>query len=241
MAPSDEVSSLQCELRSIERLIEELLQRQTELSSRLSSLEPGASGPLAADAVAGPSHAVMSSPGLSSWTSIVQGRKKHNKKISLPLYEPPSIIDTSTITLKNFFSPLTDISYETAPSPITPPARRTVIAKRPTNRKRPAPATSSNGALSPSAAPAEGKRARLSLLQLEPVDMSAPSAPKSSTSSSLYLLTLLLHFCPRPRSHQSRLFHQHTWTQLAYWLLPKTLEIDSLFIKATLKSSDLKS
>ncbi|KAM3859220.1 zinc finger protein RFP-like, partial [Diretmus argenteus] len=47
IAPSAEVTELKTELRSIERLIEELLHRQTELSSRLSHLEP----------VAGPSRA----------------------------------------------------------------------------------------------------------------------------------------------------------------------------------------
>ena len=99
MALTAEVADLQTELRSIERLIDDLLQRQALLSSRLKSLEHRDSEwPPLPDAATTSSDA----PGPSStpsWSCVAKG----NRKVGLPLYD--SFI-ANDISLSNFFPPL---------------------------------------------------------------------------------------------------------------------------------------
>ena len=150
MAPTAEVADLQTELRSIGRLIDDLLQRQALLSSRLKSLEHRDSEwPPLPEAVTTSSDA----PGPSStpsWSCVAKG----NRKVGLPLYDSFSAND---ISLSNFFSPLSRLPTGPSASSSSPPARRA-----PRVRKRPSP----SGVSSPedsslsSSAPPESKRAR---------------------------------------------------------------------------------
>lgn len=112
---SAEVAGLRRELRSIERLIEDLLQQQRELCLWLTCLKPaGSQRALALNAVAAPADVpCLTSPGSQSWASVVKVRKR----LSLPLYHPSSI-GGDFIPVSNFFSPLAELpcpfSYSTS-------------------------------------------------------------------------------------------------------------------------------
>lgn len=89
MASSSDVALIRSELRSIEQLVVELLERQTELSSRLACLELSGAAP---------------SPGCSTWTAVVRGKNGGGKrKLSLPLFDPSDFPQHS-----NQFSPLAE-------------------------------------------------------------------------------------------------------------------------------------
>lgn len=93
MALQAEVGEIKNEFRSIERLIKELLQWQSELCSRLTCLEPvGSQRPFSSATV---------SPRSPAWSYVVNGRKR----FSLPLCDW-SAVGGDDIPLSNFFSPL---------------------------------------------------------------------------------------------------------------------------------------
>lgn len=183
MAPSETVSAetveLKSELRSIERLIEELLQRQSDLCSRLARLEPSVDLTpwTAAPSAAPPSAAPPDVPGQSSpqpppiWTSVVKG----TNRLFFPLYDPPDV----DIPLSNFFSPLAEPELPDHSSP-QPAGRKTVSQSAARKRRAPVPSTSPRGSPSPTAP--DGKRPRWSLVDSEP-SVSAPGLSASSRNS----------------------------------------------------------
>ncbi|KAL7404434.1 hypothetical protein ABVT39_014751 [Epinephelus coioides] len=175
MAPSAaEVTGMRAKLRSIERLIEDLLQRQSELCSRLSYLEPaGNQRTLVADAAAKVPGLLSSLP---SWSSVVKG----NRRLSLPLYDPSGTGGGDDIPLTNFFSSLAELSSESVLSPI-PPLERRVDRVGPANRKRSIAKnpTSPTDLLSPPSAP---RRPCLSLQRLEPDNLPGSAAAPVTSS-----------------------------------------------------------
>lgn len=172
MAPSETISvetvELKSELRSIERLIEELLQRQSDLCSRLARLEPLVDQTpwTAAPSAVPPDVPGPSSPLPPTWTSIVQG----TNRLSFPLYDPPDV----DIPLSNFFSPLAELPDHSPPQPAD---RLTVSQSAARKRRAPVPSTSPSGSPSPTAP--DGKRPRRSLADSEP----SASAPRVSAPS----------------------------------------------------------
>ena len=173
MAPTEtmenaEMVELKCELRSLQRLIEELLQRQSDLRSRLARLEPSVDLPpgIAASPAAPPDIPGPSSRQSPTWTPIMRGAKR----LSLPFYDTFDV----DIPLSNFFSPLAE---PVLPAPAPPQPAHSAITDQPASRKRHASATStsSSGFSSPPAP--VGKRPRLL-----PADSDRPvSAPESSS------------------------------------------------------------
>lgn len=95
MAPTTEFTDLKPELQSIERLINELLQRQSMLCSQLAMLEsPDTQRSPAREAIAAAApDNVPSSTSTPSWACVVKGRKKQ----SLPFYDPfsPGVNDVT--------------------------------------------------------------------------------------------------------------------------------------------------
>lgn len=89
MALSVEVGQLKIKLRSIEQLIEDLLQHKMELFSQLAYLEPVSSQRPSASETAGTPADVpgLTSPFPPSWVSVVKG----HKRLSLPLYDPSGV------------------------------------------------------------------------------------------------------------------------------------------------------
>lgn len=156
MAPTTEFTDLKPELQSIERLINELIQRQSMLCSQLAMLEsPDTQRSPAREAIAAAApDNVPSSTSTPSWACVVKGRKKQ----SLPFYDPfsPGVND---VTLANFFSPLAKFHSE----PVSPvPA---CSAARTQKRSVPSSASSLSGSASPLLASLGCKRPRLSSLQ----------------------------------------------------------------------------
>lgn len=92
------------ELRSIERLIKDLLQWQTEQLTCLESTR--CQRPLASDAAAAPDVPGLTSPCPPTWVSVVNG----HKKLSLPLYNPFGTCAKTSHS--NFLSPLAELSPE---------------------------------------------------------------------------------------------------------------------------------
>ena len=152
MAHKIEVVELQTELRSIERLINDLLQRQAALCSRLESLErvdnewPFASDVAAASTVV---HCLSSSP---SWSTVVKGKRK----VSLPLFDS---FGANDIALSNLFSPLAKLPAE----PVSPPPARRAARVR--KRSSSTGVTSPSDSPSSSSAPPGCKRPRFSCNQ----------------------------------------------------------------------------
>lgn len=87
------ISEIKGKSSSIERLISDLLQRQTDLSSRLALLER-------TESTSQPENTVDPCPGCSSCASFVKGKKRR----SLPLYDSQD--DATDLELSNFFAPL---------------------------------------------------------------------------------------------------------------------------------------
>ncbi|KAL7370800.1 hypothetical protein ABVT39_011482 [Epinephelus coioides] len=120
MAPSTKAAALKNELRSIEQLIEDLLQQQTVLSSQLASLKPaGSQLPRVSTAMT----AAVSGPGSSAtWALVVKGRKRLSLPLSHSLFTaPPHGVDrvlpatrkrslpASCISSHGSFSPVLDV------------------------------------------------------------------------------------------------------------------------------------
>ncbi|KAL7381650.1 hypothetical protein ABVT39_008840 [Epinephelus coioides] len=152
MTPSAEIADLKSELQSIERHIDELLQRQTKLYVRLMYLEPVDGQQLRTSDTAPASADVprLASPRSPSWVFVV----KDPKRLSLPPYD---LVSGDDFPLSNFFSPLAE--------PIPSPSPPVCGASRPWSmvRKRSSPTsfTLSSGSLSPLSAPIRCKRPRL--------------------------------------------------------------------------------
>lgn len=91
------VSEIKVELASIDRLISVLLQRQTDLGSRLALLERPEFTSLQAEVNP---DTVDPSPGCSTWAAVVKGKNR----LSLSLYD--SHDDATDLELSNFFAPL---------------------------------------------------------------------------------------------------------------------------------------
>ena len=142
--PELELSGLRSELHSIESLLDDVLQRQSLLLSRLDQLQRGAS-----------SNGESPTPGPSSglplpWVDVVRKRRR----ISLPLFSPEDVDDP--LPTSNFFTPLSELAESTelaATRPLT--ATKQPIEVGPKRaKKRPN---------SPSSLPAShGKRRRCS-------------------------------------------------------------------------------
>lgn len=158
------------ELKSIEPLIVELLQQQSDLCSRLAHLEPQVDQPpwTPISSTTPPDVPGPSSPQSPTWALIVKG----TKRLSLPVYDPPD----ADIPLSNFFSLLAEPDTpDSAPRHL---AHRTVLAQ-PALRKHHAPFTSTSSSGSPSPMAPSGKRPCLSPADSE----TSVSAPASSASS----------------------------------------------------------
>lgn len=146
MAPTTDFTVLKGELRSIERLIEELLQRQSELCSRLAILEaPGAwrsSAAAAAAAAPGDVPAMSADPGAPSasgplsspWMSVDRPRMR----VSLPLYASDAEDDDGLVPLSNFFAPLAELTLPATCSNTKP---ELPVALPPRSGKRRTPPT----------------------------------------------------------------------------------------------------
>ncbi|KAL7383709.1 hypothetical protein ABVT39_016286 [Epinephelus coioides] len=118
MAPTTEFTDLKTELQSIEHLINQLLQQQSVLCSRLATFKAPPDtqrSPAPAAVVAAVPVDVPGSTSTPSWACVIKGRKKR----SLLLYDPfgPGVND---VTLANFFSPLAKLHSE----PVSPPPAR---------------------------------------------------------------------------------------------------------------------
>ncbi|KAL7406534.1 hypothetical protein ABVT39_021764 [Epinephelus coioides] len=176
MAPSAaEVTEMRAELRSIEQLIEDLLQQQSKLCSRLPYLKPaGNQRTLAADAAAGAAEVPGSPSSCPSCSSVVKG----NRRLSLPLYDPSGTGGGDDIPFTN--SPLAELSSESVLSPV-PPLERRVDRVGLANRKHSIAKnpTSPMDSLSPPSAP---KWPRLSLQRLEPDNLPGSAAAPVTSS-----------------------------------------------------------
>ncbi|KAL7396223.1 hypothetical protein ABVT39_002473 [Epinephelus coioides] len=173
MAPAAEIVELKSELRSLEQLIDDLLQRQSVLCSRLARLEPEANlQPLAP----APTVAATKVPGpssTSSWSFVVRG----TKKFSLPLFASPDIGSEDSIPLTNLFSPLASLPL------VSPPAARVRKRSSPNDTQSAASLSlSSSSPLQPP--PPVSKRPRLSPPQPRKKHPHSASAPVPSSPSS---------------------------------------------------------
>lgn len=166
MAPAAEIAELKGELRSIERLIEDLLQQQMELCSWLACLESADSEqPLAAAATAPTGASGLASP---SWSSVANGRKR----LSLPLYDPLNIGSDDDISLRHFFSPLAGLPSE---SPIISTGLSAGHGQAPRSKKRVSRSTCNSPYTSP-----VSKHSRVN----NPTTAPGPAAPQPMSSQS---------------------------------------------------------
>ncbi|XP_073345435.1 uncharacterized protein [Pagrus major] len=134
LTPADvELSILRSELHSIESLLDDVLQRQALLLSRVDALQQGApcsSECLPAEDVPGPFE-----PHSPSWASVV----RKGKRVSLPLFTPEDD-DLDPVPLHNFFTPLERLTELAATCSQLPPGHQVPV--RSLNRKRRTPPTS---------------------------------------------------------------------------------------------------
>ncbi|KAK0143437.1 Neurogenic locus notch 1 [Merluccius polli] len=119
MPPQSEALELEVELRSIEKLIEELLQQKTALYTRLASVASGESLQSMAAAAAIPAEADPvngASPGASSWATVVRRKKGKKGNPALPLFDPGiSDIMNGTIFAPSAFFPLDTLPLVSSP------------------------------------------------------------------------------------------------------------------------------
>ncbi|KAJ8398146.1 hypothetical protein AAFF_G00429900 [Aldrovandia affinis] len=120
-----ELSEIRSDLLSIEELIEALLHRQAQLTSRLwlaspepvvnripFTMEPPSVGTDSADPP-------NTSP---TWAVVVRGKRR----VSIPLFPDP-LEDEDTLPLSNFFDPLAELEVGVPPSPRPFQRRRYII------------------------------------------------------------------------------------------------------------------
>ena len=201
MTPLLGVEDLEGELRSIEKLIEDLLARKAAVHSCLANAVPGgvlqSSSSAAATAqpapAAEPVPAAGRPPTPRPWATVAKKSLRRRKRTtSMPLFD--ASLDTS-FPLSNFFAPLSGL--QSTPSPSSSAARAAprrnsatpASQQRLAGRKRPASPPLSTGSQSPSSsAPRSEKRPCLSVSQSElvnPIQLSPKSPPIPIPSANI--------------------------------------------------------
>lgn len=132
-APESELASLKSETHSIESLLDDVLQRQSLLLSRLDLLQlptPRSTESPANSDTPGPSTVHH-----SSWTSVV----KKGRRISLPLFSPDE--DTDSVPVSNFFAPLEKLIELAATDTPTVPEQPVPVGSKAGRKRRQSPIT----------------------------------------------------------------------------------------------------